>query len=168
MDSQPCGQPLLCYRSDELDHRIEVYNGRAGAGMAEFRAHRERALSSTTHDFAFLHVRAGRRMILERCQGFEGSKVLTRGLHGRRSSDLAEQGMMHGASRTFSGLTRHSCVREAASQEGRPGQACSARRVKGSMVGCCPGTRGPGAATTYPRLGLRSRVTGRALGEGIR
>ena len=32
IDSQPCGQPL-CYRTDVLDHRIEVYNGRAGAGM---------------------------------------------------------------------------------------------------------------------------------------
>jgi hypothetical protein len=33
MDGQPCGQPLCCYRTDVLDHRIEVYNGRAGTGM---------------------------------------------------------------------------------------------------------------------------------------
>jgi hypothetical protein len=52
-----------------------LYNGRAGAGMAEFRAHRERALSSTTHDFAFLDERREQRI------GFRGVKGRGRLLH---------------------------------------------------------------------------------------
>jgi hypothetical protein len=52
-----------------LDHRIEVYNGRAGAGIKVSGHIEKRALSSTTRDLAFLHVRATRRMDLKDGKG---------------------------------------------------------------------------------------------------
>lgn len=107
---------------------------------------------------------------LRACQGFEGLEVLMRGLHGRRSSDLALPNAWR-AWIPWSGedelQPRGSEAGARRADQGRP--VCTAGQ---RMAGCCPGTRGPGAATSThtrsTRFGLRSRVTGRTLGEGIR
>ena len=104
------------------------------------------------------------------CQGFEGLEVLMRGLHGRRSSDLALPNAWR-AWIPWSGedelQPRGSEAGARRADQGRP--VCTAGQ---RMAGCCPGTRGPGAATSThtrsTRFGLRSRVTRRTLGEGIR
>lgn len=70
IDSQPCGQPLCSVTEPTCwITGLRFITVVRELGWAKFRAHRERALSSTTHDFAFLHVRARRRMILERVKG---------------------------------------------------------------------------------------------------
>lgn len=108
-------------------------------------------MSSTTRDFAFLHVRAKRRMAFKRVKGrrFEGAHER---LRGRRSSDLGlgprprsrkEQLRPPSRGQTRAGLSA-------------AGQRMAARALKAQ------------APRPPTRCGLRSRVTGRTLGECIR
>lgn len=124
-------------------------------GCAKFRAHRERALSSPTHDFAFLHVRARRRITLERVKGL---KVWRCSFKERMGGDhqiwvyvllLGSQGTA-GRRRRRARSQEPGELAQAGRQAGRPLDRGMLVRAAGQrMAGCCPGTtRGPGAATS--------------------
>lgn len=87
IDSQPCGRPL-CYRTDVLDHRIEVYNGRAGAGMCKVQGTSGACIEFAHARFRLSSCEGKAKDYFRACQGFEGLEVLIQGAHGRRSSDL--------------------------------------------------------------------------------
>lgn len=165
----------LSYRTDVLDHRIEVYNGRAGAGMQSSGHHREGCIE-------FDHA----RFRLSSCEGtakdgFEGRQGCGESSHmllGSWAAAIITSGRCttRGHMRAEGGVA---ACKEAQQQhaEGRPGQACEACSSGGSKDGFCPGAlaleaQALRAPTPYShahtRFGLRSRVTGRTLGDGIR
>ena len=119
IDSQPCGQPL-CYRTDVLDHRIEVYNGRAGAGMGKVQGTSGACIEFDHARFRLSSCEGKAKDYLRACQGFEGLEVLMRGLHGRRSLDLGVPNAWR-ARISWSGEDE---LKQPGSEEGRPGQAC--------------------------------------------
>jgi hypothetical protein len=74
IDSQPCGQPL-CYRTDVLDHRIEVYNGRAGAGMSKVQGTSGACIEFGHARFRLSSCEGKAKDDFRACQGFEGLEV---------------------------------------------------------------------------------------------
>lgn len=122
---------VLCYRTDVLDHRIEVYNGRAGAGMGKVQGTSGACIEFDHARFRLSSCEGKAKDDFRACQGFEGLEVLMRGLHGWRSSDL-------GLPDAWRAQVLWSCEEElqAASQEpgarrADQGRLVCARRVKG-------------------------------------
>jgi hypothetical protein len=129
IDSQPCGQPL-CYRTDVLDHRIEVYNGRAGAGMGKVQGTSGACIEFDDARFRLSSCEGKAKDDFRACQGFEGLEVLIEDCMG---GDHQIWLCPTPGARGFPGLAKMSCSSKAARQEpgGQTGAGLRAQRVKG-------------------------------------